>query len=121
MKIVMKLSRQNAAKTILDEIIRRLVQRRIELGLTQQDVVDQTGVSLGTIKRMELGGDCRVSTLIHLLQTYDLIDRLDMLVPEPSAVSPIQFVDQQQKPRRRASKTVKSTKAKQPWKWEDEK
>ena len=116
----MKLSRQSTAKTILSEMIRRIVQRRIELGLTQQDVVDQTGISIGTIKRIELGGDCRFSTLIQLLQTYDLIDHLDMLVPEPSAVSPIQFIEQQQKPRKRASKAVKSSKPNQLWKWGDE-
>lgn len=116
----MKLSRQNSAQTILGEIVHRLVQRRIELGLTQQDVVNQTGISIGTIKRIELGGDCRFSTLIQLLQTYNLIDRLDMLVPEPAAISPIQYIDQQQAPRKRASKTSKSTKPKQPWTWGDE-
>ena len=116
----MKLSKQNTAETTLAEIVRRIVQRRIALGLTQQDVVDQTGISLRTIKRIELGGDCQFSTIIRLLQAYDLVDHLDMLVPEPSTVSPIQFIDQQQKTRKRASKTTQSNKSKKTWKWGDE-
>lgn len=112
----MKLEKYHTDKAILAELTGRIVQRRIELGLTQQDVADQSGISLRTVKRIELGGDTQFSTIIRLLQVYDLIDRLDVLVPEPS-VSPIQFVDQQHKPRKRASKTAKSAK---PWKWGDE-
>ena len=116
----MKLLKTNTVETLLAEIVRRIVHRRIELGLTQQDVVDQTGISLRTIKRIEQGGDCQLSTMIRLFQTYNLIDRLDILIPEPSVITPIQFVDQQQKPRKRVSRAVKSTKSKKAWKWEDE-
>ena len=112
----MKLTRQDAAGTILLEMVRRMVQHRIGLGLTQQDVANQTGVSLGTIKRIEMGYDCQFSTMVRLLQAYDLVDRLDALVPEPS-VSPIQFIEQQQKPRKRALKKVAPSKS---WKWGDE-
>ena len=116
----MKLSKTNTVETVLGEIVRRIVHRRIELGLTQQDIVDQTGISLRTIKRIEQGGDCQWSTMIRLFQTYNLIDRLDIFIPEPSAITPIQFVDQQQKSRKRVSKAAKSTKSKKMWKWEDE-
>ena len=112
----MKLVKQDAAEAILAEMVRRLVQYRIELNLTQQDVSDQTGISLRTIKRIEMGRDCQFLTMIRLLQAYDLIDRLNVLVPEPSR-SPIQFIEQQQNSRKRVSKTAKQTK---PWKWGDE-
>ena len=112
----MKLTKQDTAEAILIEMVRRLVRHRIELRLTQQNVADQTGISLRTIKRIESGGDCQFSTMIRLLQAYDLIDRLNMLVPEPS-LSPIQFIEQQQNLRKRASKTARPVK---PWKWGDE-
>ena len=117
----MKLTKQNTIEAILAEIVHRVIQRRIELGLTQQDVVEQTGISLRTLKRIEAGGDCQFSTMIRLLQAYDLTDRLNMLVPEPT-ISPIQFIEQQQQhsrtgARKRVSKTAKSVK---PWKWGDE-
>lgn len=112
----MKLEKHHTDRVVLTELIGRIVQRRISLGLTQQDVVERTGISLRTIKRIELGGDAQFSTIIRLLLAYDLTDRLNILVPEPS-VSPIQFVEQQQKRRKRVSKTAKSKKQ---WKWGDE-
>jgi len=117
----MKLTKQNTVEAILTEIIHRAVQRRIELGLTQQDVVDQTGISLRTLKQIEKGSDCRFSTLIRLLQAYDLTDRLNMLIPEP-IVSPIQFIEQQRQSRKGARKRVsKAAKpVKKSWKWGDE-
>ena len=117
----MKLTKQNTTEAVLAEVIHRLVQRRIDLGLTQQDVADQTGIALRTLKRIEAGGDCQFTTLIRLLQVYDLTDRLDMLVPEVS-ISPIKFIEQQQKSlkgtRKRVSKTGKPTKQ---WQWGDDK
>ena len=91
----MKLTKQHTTEAVLAEIIHRLVQRRIELGLTQQDVADQTGIAIRTLKQIEAGGNCQFSTMIRLLQAYDLVDRLDILVPEAS-ISPIQFIEQQQ-------------------------
>ena len=112
----MKLTKQSAIEAVLTEITRRSVQRRIELGLTQQEVSDQTGISLRTIKQFESGGDCRFSTLIRLLQAYDLTDRLDILVPEPS-ISSIRYIDQQQKTRKRVSKTARLAKLKPAKQW----
>ena len=120
----MKLTKQNTTEAVLAEIIHRLVQRRIELGLTQQDVADQTGIALRTLKRIEAGSDCQFTTLIRLLQVYDLTDQLNMLVPEVS-ISPIKFIEQQQKllkgTRKRVSKTGKSTKPTKQWQWGDDK
>ena len=116
----MKLTKQNTVETILAEIVHRAVQRRIELGLTQQDVVDQTGISLRTLKQIERGNDCRFSTMIRLLQAYDLTDRLNMLIPEPT-ISPIQFIEQQQQSRKGTRKRVsKAAKPVKSWKWGDE-
>jgi predicted transcriptional regulator len=113
-----KIERQNTVETILSELIRRITQKRINLGLTQREASEQAGIGERTLRRLELGGDCQFSTIIRLLKTYDLIDRLNQLVPE-STVSPIEFFEQQQKVKKRASKTVSKMKNKQ-WKWRDE-
>ena len=114
----MKIEKHNTVETIFAELVRRIAQKRVNLGLTQCKAAEQAGIGVRTLRRLELGGDCQFSTIIRLLKTYDLIDRLNQLVPEPT-VSPIEFFEQQQKTRKRAPKTI-SKATNQPWKWEDE-
>ena len=114
----MKIERKLTADAMIHELVRRIVQRRVDLGLTQIDTAEQAGISLRTLKRFESGNDCQLSTFVRLLQTFNLIDLLDQLIPD-SSVTPMETLKRQTKPRRRASspKKIKPTK---PWKWGDQ-
>ena len=114
----MKLEKQNTPKAIFTELVRRLARRRIDLGLTQVEASEQAGIAVRTLRRLERGGDCQFLTIIRLLKTYNLVGHLDQHVPEPT-ISPIEFLERQQKTRKRASKTTPKEKN-QPWKWGDE-
>jgi len=113
-----KIEKQNTIEVILAELVQRLVQKRVNLGLKQSEASEQAGVGVRTLRRLESGGDCQFSTIIRLLKTYGLIDRLDQLVPELT-VSPIEFFEQQRQAKKRVKKTTKKAKN-QPWKWGDE-
>ena len=112
----MKLEKQHTAGAIIVELVRRLAQKRVRLGLTQNEAAERAGVSLRTLRRLELGEDCHFSTIIRVLNAYGLIDRLDQLVPEPM-IDPIEFVDDQ---KRRVRFRVTSKASNRPWKWGDE-
>jgi transcriptional regulator with XRE-family HTH domain len=114
----MKIEKQITPETIIAELGKRLAHRRIELGMTQAQAADQSGVGKRTIERIEAGHDTQLTTLIRLLRILDLVDHLDQLVPEVD-VSPIERLRRQPKPRRRAPSRQKTQSAK-PWKWGDE-
>ena len=114
----MKITRQNTIESIRAELIRRLIQKRISLGLTQSNAAEWAGVSERTLRRLEVGEDCQFSTIIRLLTTYGLTDCLDQLIPEPT-VSPIELFRQQQ-PKTVLRVVTKRKDKDQTWKWGDE-
>lgn len=115
----MKIETQSTPEAIITELGVRIAHRRIEMGMTQAQVAEQAGVGKRTIERIEAGEDTKLRTLIRLLRILDLTDHLDQLIPE-AKVSPIEMLKQQQQtPRRRATKH--KAKPKKLWKWGDEK
>jgi DNA-binding XRE family transcriptional regulator len=86
-------------EAILAELAGRLVQRRLELQLTQEMLAEQAGVSKRTVERVEAGTTTQMSTMIRILRVLELLDRLETLVPEAGPRKPADDV---------------------PWKWGDE-
>ena len=86
--------------------------------MTQADAAEQAGVGKRTIERIEAGADSQLTTIIRLLRILDLSDHLDNLIPE-STVSPMEMLNHQTKPRKRAS-SKKEKKSSKLWKWGDE-
>ena len=56
----------------------KLTARRKELDLTMEDLASRSGVSFGTVRRIEAGGDLKVSTLRKLSVALN-IDTADLL------------------------------------------
>jgi transcriptional regulator with XRE-family HTH domain len=114
----MQIERLLTDETILAELGGRLVQRRLELQLTQADLAEQAGVSKRTVERIEAGATTHMSTMIRILRSLELLDRLESLVPE-AGPRPIDLLKLKGKERQRASRRKK-----QPddgtWKWGDE-
>ena len=114
----MKIENQTTPETIIMELGKRIVKRRLEQGITQAQVAERAGVAKRTIERIEAGGDTQLTTLIRLLRVLGLADRLDQLMPEATP-SPMEMLKHQAKQRKRAV-TKRSNKSKKPWKWGDE-
>lgn len=56
-------------EAVLEEIGRRLKQRRLDLQLTQEILADEAGVSKRTVERIEAGKTAQMSTLIQRTKT----------------------------------------------------
>ncbi len=117
----MKIDRQTIPQTAIAELASRLVQRRLDMGLSQAELARRAGVGKRTLERIESGGDTQLSTLIRLLGALELADRLDLLIPEPS-ISPMEMLKNQSKPakKRKRAARAKSAQARKTWKWGDE-
>jgi transcriptional regulator with XRE-family HTH domain len=98
----MKIERLVTDEAILSELGGRLVQRRLELQLTQERLAEQAGVSKRTVERIEAGATAQMSTLIRLLRGLELLDRLETLVPVAES-RPMDLVRLKGKARKRAS------------------
>jgi DNA-binding XRE family transcriptional regulator len=114
----MNIDKQTTPQAALEELARRITQRRIERGLTQAQAAEQAGVGKRTIERIEGGCDTQLTTLIRLLRILDLSDRLDQLIPE-STISPMEILKGRSRPPKRA-KRKQAAKTREPWKWGDE-
>jgi len=114
----MKIEPLLADDAILAELGGRLVQRRLELQLTQAELAEQAGVSKRTIERVEAGATTQLSTFIRILRALELLDRLETLIPEvgprPMDLLKLKGKERQRAPRKREQKSE------HPWQWGDE-
>src|SRR5512144_2962471 len=80
----MKLTKQATDAAVLGELGSRLAQVRLERNLTQAQLAEQAGVSKRTVERLESGSVAtQLSGFIRVCRVLDLVERFDLLVPEP--------------------------------------
>ena len=117
----MKIAKQATDAAVLTEIGRRLARVRLEKNLTQVQLAEQAGVSKSTVQRLESGDvSPQLSGFIRVCRVLDLIERLDLLVPEP-VPSPVEQLKLGGKRRKRASKAKVPKPSPKKWQWRDEK
>jgi len=102
----------------LMELGHRLAQRRIGQQLTQAELARKAGIGKRTLERLEAGDITHTKTLIRVLRELDLLERLELLLPEPTA-RPSQVVKAEELPKR-VSRTRAQKRHDEPWKWGDE-
>lgn len=108
---------KNLEENILNEFGNRIKQYRISINMTQAELADRCGISLSTLTRTENGYDSKWSTIIKILEEFDLIDNLDVLIPKPALDYKAMF---EEKPKRkRASR--KSSGTNNDWTWDEDK
>ena len=116
----MKITKQATDGAILSELGGRLARVRLERNLTQAQLAEQAGVSKRTVERLESGGVAtQLSGFIRVCRVLDVIERFDVLVPEP-VPSPIEQLKLGGRKRRRASATKAMKPTSKKWKWGDE-
>ena len=107
----MKITKQATDAVILGELGSRLAKIRLDHNLTQAQLATQAGVSKRTVERLETGAVAtQLSGFIRVCRVLDLIERFDLLIPEP-VPSPVAQLKLGGKKRRRAStaKTVRAS------------
>ncbi|MBY6062741.1 XRE family transcriptional regulator [Pseudidiomarina sediminum] len=79
----MKLSRTLSDKVVIATLYDRIEKRRKTLGWTQAEIAERIGITAKSYRAIKDGG-CRLQTFIALLRQLDLIEQLEVLLPEQS-------------------------------------
>ena len=115
----MKIENSHSEGTVLQELGNRISQHRLNRNLTQAQLAKEAGVSPSTVNRMEAGSSSQISNLVRVLRALGLMERLNLLVPQPAA-SPIQQLKMDGKTRQRARPSKQEERgSKAPWSWDE--
>lgn len=113
----MRITKQATDTVILGELGGRLAKIRLDRNLTQAQLATQAGVSKRTVERLESGAVAtQLSGFIRVCRALDLVERFDLLVPEP-VPSPVAQLKLGGKQRRRASAPKSAPPAAKKWQW----
>ena len=116
----MKIVKQATDEAILSELGGRLAKVRLERNLAQSQLAMQAGVSKNTVQRLESGSVAtQLSGFLRVCRVLDLVERLDLLVPEP-VPSPVEQLKLLGRKRQRASAKRKTNTPSKKWQWGDE-
>ncbi len=115
----MKFHELHHDEALLQELGRRLTQVRIDLNLSQSELARKAGVGKRTLERLEAGESAQTRTLFRIFRELDLLKRVEMLLPEPTARPSHRIKDAHALPKRVSRKRTDRPEDK-PWKWGDE-
>ena len=112
----MRFANDLADEATLRELGSRIARLRLDRDLTQQQLADEAGISRHTLLRLEDGHSVTLTALMRALRALDLLDGLEVLVPEPLP-SPLEQLERERGRRRRASGTRAGDDARGTWEW----
>jgi transcriptional regulator with XRE-family HTH domain len=113
----MKITKQATDEVILGELGGRLAKIRLDHNLTQAQLATQAGVAKRTVERLEAGTvGTQLSGFIRVCRVLDVIERFDLLVPEP-VPSPVAQLKMAGRKRQRASTTKPAKPSAKKWQW----
>jgi transcriptional regulator with XRE-family HTH domain len=100
----MPIQRLMTDEALLRELGHRIAQQRLDRNLSQAQLAEQAGISKRTLERLEAGAAAtQLSLFLRVLRQLDLLERLDLLIPEPQP-SPLALLELQKAGRKRASR-----------------
>ena len=112
----MSIQRLMTDEALLQELGRRIAKQRLERNLSQTQLAEQAGISKRTLERLEAGAAAtQLSLFLRVLRQLDLLERLDLLLPEPQP-SPLALLELQKAGRKRASRR-RVAKPTSTWTW----
>lgn len=114
---VVKITKQATDAVILGEIGGRLANIRLDRNLTQAELATQAGVSKSTVERLETGAVAtQLPGFIRVCRVLNLIERFDLLIPEPMP-SPVAQLKLGNKKRQRATIKKPAEPSTKKWQW----
>jgi len=96
----------------------RIERIRLTRNITQQQLADEAGVSLRTIRRLVKGEGVSLDTFIRVLSALRIQPNLELLLPDPT-ISPVERLRAQRRERLRARPDADAAAA-SPWSWADD-
>lgn len=113
----MSLQSHQTDDALLRTLGERLATLRLARNLTQSQLAEQAGLGLRTVQRLELGAAAtQLSGFIRVCRVLGLLERFDVLLPEP-AVSPMAQLKMKERKRRRASGRKAGVAPAKKWTW----
>jgi transcriptional regulator with XRE-family HTH domain len=88
------------SEAVLAEIGRRVARRRLDWGVTQEQMAARAGIGRATLQRLEAGGSVQLLSVVKLLSALDLLDPLDVALAD--SIKSSQVSSEGQRQRRRA-------------------
>jgi transcriptional regulator with XRE-family HTH domain len=95
----------------------RIERVRLSRNITQQQLADEAGVSIRTIRRLARGDGVSLDTFIRVLTALHIQPNLGLLLPDPT-ISPVERIRAQHGERLRARPNADSAPA-SIWTWDD--
>jgi transcriptional regulator with XRE-family HTH domain len=112
-------------EAVLAELGSRLARVRLGRDLTQQQLADQAGVSVDTVRRLERKQSVTLTALLRMLRAVGQLDVLDLLL-QAELPSPIEELERERGQRQRATGAHARSRRSEPqadpgaWNWGDE-
>ena len=94
----------------------RIKQYRVNAGLSQKDLEDESGVSVRSISRLEQGSSIQLENLIKILFALNLDKNIELLIPDQTKRPSFYLNDNNKVKQRVRKKTENNGK----FKWGDE-
>mgnify|MGYP002570849903 CR=1 FL=1 len=94
----------------------RIKQYRINAGVSQKDLENESGVSVRSISRLEQGASIQLEGLIKILSALNLESNLDLLIPDQTK-HPSFYLNDKEKTKQRVRKKKEDNRS---FKWGDE-
>ncbi len=93
---------------ILHALGARLREQRLAQSLTQRELAQMAGLSLGAVRKLESDGQCSLETLVRVAQALGLLEALDdLFVLKRQSIAQMQQADiasrRQRAPRKRTA------------------
>jgi len=93
---------------ILHTLGARLREQRLAQSLTQRELAQMAGLSLGALRKLETDGQCSLETLVRAAQALGLLDTLeDLFVLKRQSIAQMEQVEvvsrRQRAPRKKTS------------------
>ena len=76
------------------EVAKRERKRRKQLGITQRELAEKSGVSLGSLRRFEQSGRISFESLVSICFALNCQDELDQLFAAPAYRSIQEVIDE---------------------------
>ena len=75
---------------IIKKLGQRIKAQRIRQELMQEEVAEQSGISLSTMRRIEKGEPVSLQLFISVLRTLRMLENFELLIPE-TKIGPLQL------------------------------
>ena len=115
----MRIENTASVELVARELGDRIAAERLSANLTQAELAEQAGVAKRTIERLERGdADTRLSGLLRVCRVLGVLERFDLVLPEPT-ISPMAQLKLERQRRKRASGRRALKEATTEWTWNE--